>query len=607
MSFEIHPWKIICRGFDAVQRDEMLRLLSVGNGYMGLLGCFEEESEGDSQTWISGAEKPDLNAPEAIRCLRVDGIGVEIDGEPLDLKHAEILDFTAELNMQTGLYLRKFLLNTEKGRIAFKFERFVSAAQKELYASRVSVLPEYEVRIALKPYLNANAGDALWEKLAEEETEDGAALLVRIDENQQGVSGMAVGAAMSCWADGLELEERKYDRGYAEAAYSACAEAGDLISLEKYVLCFNSREYEQNVLTTVALRAAARARELGYDELFATHSGAWKARWAACDITIDGDEKAQQQIRYAMFRLMNASSGEDSCAMSMDDKLAAFPAYMALLGQDAAKQLLPAADGSVKQQAATAHAFFDYATFTGDFEFLRKEGLETLYSIARFFLTSAKDGSLENDWFMGRMASWSIGLFLTQMHRAAPERIAALEITKTETAQMLELVQKLHDPETEMERMQNSSDDDCLLGLYSLGHLYDEAAIRRGYDRCEKTPQNAFSLAVRCILAAQLGKAAEAAELFRTIRAESISGMAALWLAVVQGFGGMRTAEGLAFSPVLPDGWQGYSSGIQYRGRIIRLNVTEKQIKIELADGQPLVLTLCGEEMLLKDRIIRTR
>lgn len=293
--------------------------------------------------------------------------------------------------------------------------------------------------------------------------------------------------------------------------------------------------------------------------------------------------------------------------MSMNDKLAAFPAYMALLGQDTAKQLLPAADGNAKQQAATAHAFFDYATFTGDFEFLRKEGLETLYCIAHFFMTKEKDRSLESDWLTSRMASWSIGLFLTQMHRAAPERIAALEITKTETAQMLELVQKLHDPETEMERMQDSSDDDRLLGLYSLGHLYDEAIIRRGYDHCEQLPQNAFSRAVRCILAAQLGKKNEATENFRTIREESISGMAALWLAVVQGFGGMRTAEGLVFSPVLPDGWQGYSFRIQYRGRIIRLSVTEKQIEIELADGQPLVLTLCGEEMLLKDRIIRMR
>ena len=275
MGFEINPWKIVCRGWDEALKGRIERLTSIGNGYMGLQGCFEEDFATDPETWLSGAEVPELNSPRAVRCLRMDGIGIEIDGEPLDLTKADVQDFTAELDMQTGLALRKFVVNTPNGRVAFKVERFVSLSQKELLAIRISILPEYDAQIVLKPYLNGKAAEQYWEMLAEEESEDGAALLVKIKENQQNVPQMAAAVAMSCWADGLELEERRYDRGYAEAVYSCRAEAGDLISLEKYVLCFNSREYEQNVLTTVALRAAARARELGYDELRITQAGAW--------------------------------------------------------------------------------------------------------------------------------------------------------------------------------------------------------------------------------------------------------------------------------------------------------------------------------------------
>ena len=112
---------------------------------------------------------------------------------------------------------------------------------------------------------------------------------------------------------------------------------------------------------------------------------------------------------------------------------------------------------------------------------------------------------------------------------------------------------------------------------------------------------------MRCILASQLGEGAEAAALYNEIDTETISGMASKWLAIVHGFGGMRTAEGLRFNPMLPEGWQSYSFGIQYRGRLIRLSVTANQIEVELVEGQPLALTLCEEEMLLRDRIIRPR
>ena len=35
--------------------------------------------------------------------------------------------------------------------------------------------------------------------------------------------------------------------------------------LEKYALCFTSRDYDEKVLSTLSLKAAARAREVGYE------------------------------------------------------------------------------------------------------------------------------------------------------------------------------------------------------------------------------------------------------------------------------------------------------------------------------------------------------
>ena len=55
--------------------------------------------------------------------------------------------------------------------------------------------------------------------------------------------------------------------------------------------------------------------------------------------------------------------------------------------------------------------------------------------------------------------------------------------------------------------------------------------------------------------------------------------------------------------PFLPKEWKGYAFQIQYRGRIIRVSVQPEEAIVELLDGQPLSITLCGEEKWLEDRI----
>ena len=63
--------------------------------------------------------------------------------------------------------------------------------------------------------------------------------------------------------------------------------------------------------------------------------------------------------------------------------------------------------------------------------------------------------------------------------------------------------------------------------------------------------------------------------------------MSGAWLAIVQGFAGMRTYNGkLSFSPKLPKGWIGYSFNINYRENNIRISVTQDNIKIENLSGE---------------------
>ena len=748
MSFEIHPWKVVETGLDKERMRLSESLTSTGNGYMGMRGNFEEDYTGDTHlgTYIGGVWFPDktrvgwwkngypLYFGKVINAVRLNGIHVEVDGETLDLNTAQVEAFYRELDMQNGLFLRRFTVRTAGGSVQVEAERFVSLAQKELLAVRYSLTPDYDAHVVMRPYLDANVrnldsnyDETFWDMLEEEETEDALALLTKTKENPFGTPRFAVSAAMSCWADGLEMAGRRLDSGYVETRYEGDVAAGEDVVMEKYALCFTSRDYDEKVLSTLSLKAAARAREVGYDALRDAHTAAWRDRWAGCDVTIQGDDAAQQGIRFNLFQLLSTYSGDDARlnigpkgftgekyggATYWDTEAYCLPVYMAIAGQDVAKQLLlyrwlqlDGAYHNARQQGlkgalypmvtftgvechneweitfeeihrngAIAHAIFNYATYTGDMDYMLREGLDVLCGVARFYTDrvhfSSRHGkymihgvtgpneyenNVNNNWYTNRIATWSIGLFVTQARRASQERRRELAITEDELAHMVDVVEKMYYPEdaelgifvqhdTFLDKELMPASDipagerpinqhwswdhilrscfikqaDVLQGLYFLNHLYDVETIRRNFDFYEPMTVHESSLSpcVHSILAAQLGYRQKAVEMYqRTARLDldninndtddglHITSMAGSWLAIAHGFAGMRTTDGLSLSPFLPDAWQGYAFQFHYRGRVIRVSVRPGQALVELLQGKPLKMTLCGQEQTLSDSI----
>ena len=540
MAYEIHPWKVIETGFEPDKMRLSESLTSTGNGYMGMRGNFEEDYSGDTHlgTYIGGVWFPDKTRVgwwkngypqyfgKVINAVRLNGIHVEINGKPLDLAKADVLDFRRELDMQTGIFSRHFTLWTPNGKIEVKAERFVSLAQKELLAVNYSITPEFEADIVMKPYLDANVrnldsnyDETFWDMLQEEQTEDALALLTKTKENPFGAPRFAVAAGLSCWSDQLELKERKLDEGYVELTYAGKAAAGETVSLEKFALCFTDRDHEENLLVTMAVKAASRARETGYEDLKKEHVEAWKQRWSTCDVTIEGDDAAQQGIRFNLFQLLSTYTGEDARlnigpkgftgekyggATYWDTEAYCLPVYMAVAGQDVARQLLlyrylqlDGAYFNAKQQGlkgalypmvtftgiechneweitfeeihrngAIAHAIFDYATYTGDEEYPVKEGLDVLCGIARFYTDRCHfskrkgkymihgvtgpneyENNVNNNWYTNRIAAWSIAYFLEQAEKAGEARRAELNITPNEMVHMQDVVESMYYPE----------------------------------------------------------------------------------------------------------------------------------------------------------------
>ena len=155
---------------------------------------------------------------------------------------------------------------------------------------------------------------------------------------------------------------------------------------------------------------------------------------------------------------------------------------------------------------------------------------------------------------------------------------------------------------------------DVLQGLYFFEDEFDTETLRRNFDFYEPMTVHESSLSpcVHSIQASKLGMADKAYEMYlRTARLDlddynndtedglHITSMAGTWLAVVQGFGGMRVSKAgtLSFAPYCPAGWQSLSFKIRFKGALLQITTTQQDVTVTNFSELPVTLTLLGQSV----------
>jgi kojibiose phosphorylase len=80
-------------------------------------------------------------------------------------------------------------------------------------------------------------------------------------------------------------------------------------TFDKITAIYTSRDHEQPL--AAALKKAETAARSGYGRLLADHEQEWAAYWDDCDVQIDGDEEAQQAVRFAAYHVLIAAPRHD--------------------------------------------------------------------------------------------------------------------------------------------------------------------------------------------------------------------------------------------------------------------------------------------------------
>src|SRR6516162_348130 len=120
--------------------------------------------------------------------------------------------------------------------------------------------------------------------------------------------GVAMAGSAALRADGKPLvPERSFSLRWIWRWRSV---AGQEIELARLVTVARSDSFADDP-APVAADALARSRALGWRGVLAAHEAAWQERWDASDVIIEGDDEAQEALRFAVYHLTSAANPED--------------------------------------------------------------------------------------------------------------------------------------------------------------------------------------------------------------------------------------------------------------------------------------------------------
>ena len=332
---EVHPWKIIEKGWSPSNHPKSESLFSIGNGRMGQRANFEETYTGKSLqgSYIAGVYYPDKTRvgwwkngyPEyfakVLNSCNWIGLNVKVDGETFDLNTATtVTDFYRELDMQSGLLKRSFQATLPSGKIlAINSERFVSIVKDEIGALSYSITPiNFSGSIEICSYLDfdvenedSNYDEKFWESVSCGQ-ENGTSYVHAKTKK----TGFEVSVAMRNYT-AIEGASVAWDSTTEATHMNVCecatfnVQQGQNLQVNKFAAVLSSMNHSTAVLDVNAANSAAAAAHAGYTQLRDEHAAAWHHKWETSDIEIDGDAEAQQGIRFNIFHMNQTFTGVD--------------------------------------------------------------------------------------------------------------------------------------------------------------------------------------------------------------------------------------------------------------------------------------------------------
>jgi len=349
-------WTLVETEFDPARLHRQETVFTLGNGYLGTRGAFEEGYPGDwPTTFIHGVyDDVPIVYTELANCPDWLPLAVFVKGERFRLDRGQVLGYRRQLDLRRGVVSRDVRWRSPAGHtVDLHFERFASLADPHLVAVRCQVMPlDFEGYIKIQAGLDGypdNLGLKHWQILDQGDEVGQVWLHTRTRH-----TGVELGMAASLVLQGSR-ETRHWTvdcDGLPTLAAEYQAQREQTVTATKLVSVYTSRDLERMQAErqvadkaevppqmratldtfwaemeaegligesrpyTVADAATGKLNELlerrlRYEDLLAAHEAAWGEVWQASDVIIEGDPTAQLAVRYNLFQVLIAAPRHD--------------------------------------------------------------------------------------------------------------------------------------------------------------------------------------------------------------------------------------------------------------------------------------------------------
>lgn len=460
-TFDIAPWHVKTTKWSPEDKRLQESMTSLANENLGMRGFFEEGYSADKMegVYLGGVWFPDKTRVgwwkngypkyfgKMINAVNFLKLPITVNGEALDLAKQTPSDFSLDLDMQRGIFTRTFTATVGGAKMRFEFVRFVSAVQKELVGQQVTLtnLSDQAVQLEVTSAIDgdvynedANYDEQFWDVLDRQASGQHALLVSKTKPNDFGTPQFTVAMKTTTLTALPHTTDHVADKEVANVFAGELAPQASL-TVEKRTVVATSRDFatEAELLARVDELTTSLADQ-SFADLLKAHEAEWQARWDKSDVKINGDEGAQQGIRFNLFQLFSTYYGNDyrlnispkgftgekyGGATYWDTEAYCLPVYLGVADPEISRNLLMyrynQLDGAyinaqeqglkgalypmvtfngiechneweitfeeIHRNGDVAYAIYNYTNYTGDKSYVLHEGAKVLTEISRFW------------------------------------------------------------------------------------------------------------------------------------------------------------------------------------------------------------------------------
>ncbi|MBL7157956.1 MAG: glycoside hydrolase family 65 protein [Candidatus Omnitrophica bacterium] len=290
-------------------------VLTLGNGYVGSRGIYEEIPEGtEPGTYIAGVfDKAGAMVAELVNVPNPIDFRIIVEGEKLDITRMDVLEHERVLDLRKGILVRRTVfMDTKKRRFLYESMRFFS-----LFDTHVGCMQVYfksldrEAKIIIQDAIDdsvTNAGSILEGRKRHTQVVDVSStgeltyMCVKTYTRKIRI------AYTSCLA---VARGRGQGMPTLNKIFNMSIDKGETLRFTKIFTIYTSRHISQRRIKAIALRDARKAAHMGFEELLGRNTEAWRKRWAAADILIKGDEDVEKALRFNIYHMIISGKEAD--------------------------------------------------------------------------------------------------------------------------------------------------------------------------------------------------------------------------------------------------------------------------------------------------------